>query len=163
MERVDLASRRLYLRASKSARRVVALSVDAQVLDRGRAYPVARLKPGDIVAMQIKRDSRGERYADLLRIQASAADQSSRDVAGAAPRIETLAGTVESVNRRDTSFELDYRSGPPVVVRLSEYIRDSDRERFRTLRAGARVRIEGKFTARDRFEMLSFLNTEDSY
>ena len=162
VERVDLSTRRLYLRSNKSERRVVALSADAQVLHRGREYPVARLKPGDVVAMQIKRDSRGEAYADLLRIQENSAGQSWGDVPSAAPRIETLAGRVESVNRRDNSFELDDRSGAPVSVRLSEYVRDSDRERFRTLRAGAHVRIEGKFIARDRFEMLSFLNNEDS-
>ena len=162
VERVDLSTRRLYLRSNKSERRVVALSADAQVLHRGREYPVARLKPGDVVAMQIKRDSRGEAYADLLRIQENSAGQSWGDVPSAAPRIETLAGRVESVNRRDNSFELDDRSGAPVSVRLSEYVRDSDRERFRTLRAGAHVRIEGKFTARDRFEMLSFLNADDS-
>lgn len=163
VERVDLSGRRIYLRSDKSDRRSVALSADAQVLQRGREYPITRLKPGDVVAMQIKRDSRGEPYADLLRIQENTAGQSLRDVPGAAPRIETLAGRVESVNRRDNSFELDDRSGPPVVVHLSEYVRDSDRERFRTLRAGAQVRIEGKFTARDRFEMLSFLNTDDFY
>lgn len=162
VERVELSARRIYLRPyNKSDRRVVALSADAQVFDRGREYPVARLKPGDVVAMQIKRDPRGEPYADLIRIQESSASENRRDVPASAPRIETLAGTVESVNRRDNSFELDDRSGPPVSVRLSEYVRDSDRERFRTLRAGARVRIEGKFTARDRFEMLSFLNDEE--
>lgn len=160
VERVELSARRIYLRPYKSDRRVVALSADAQVFDRGREYPVARLKPGDVVAMQIKRDPRGEPYADLIRLQESSASQSRRDAPTSAPRIETLAGTVDSVNRRDNSFELDDRSGPPVSVRLSEYVRDSDRERFRTLRAGARVRIEGKFTARDRFEMLSFLNDE---
>ena len=163
VERVDLSGRRIYLRSDKSDRRSVALSADAQVLQRGRDYPITRLKPGDVVAMQIKRDSRGEPYADLLRIQESSAGQGLRDVPGAAPRIETLAGRVESVNRRDNSFELDDRSGPPVVVRLSEYVRDSDREIFRSLRAGAQVRIEGKFAARDRFEMLSFLNTDDFY
>ncbi len=163
VERVDLSARRLYLRANNSAPRVVALSADARVFDRGREYPVAQLKPGDVVAMQIKRDSRGEPYADLLRIQENSAGESGRDVPSAAPRIETLAGRVESVDRRDNSFELDDRSGPPVSVRLSQYVRDSDRERFRTLRAGDQVRIEGKFTARDRFEMLSFLNTDDFY
>ena len=160
VERVDLSGRRIFLRPNKSDRRVVALSADAQVLDRGREYPVARLKPGDVVAMQLKRDSRGEPYADLLRIQENSASQRRGDIPSAAPRIETLAGTVESVNRRDNSFELDDRSGPPVSVFLSEYVRDSDRDRFRNLRAGARVRIEGKFTARDRFEMLSFLNDD---
>jgi len=110
--------------------------------------------------MQLKRDSRGESYADLIRLQENSASQSRRDVPSSASRIQTLAGRVESVNRRDNSFELDDQSGPPVSVRLSDYVRDSDRDRFRTLRAGAHVRIEGKFTARDRFEMLSFLNDD---
>jgi len=160
VERVDLASRRIYLRPNKSDRRVVAFSADAPVLYRGREYPVARLEPGDVVAMQVRRDSRGDSYADLIRLQENPASQSRRDVPSSAPRIETLAGRVESVNRRDNSFELDDQSGPPVSVRLSEYVRESDRDRFRTLRAGAHVRVEGKFTARDRFEMLSFLNDD---
>jgi hypothetical protein len=159
VERVDLSARRIYLRPNESDRRVVALSTDAQVLYRGREYPVTRLKPGDVVAMQVKRDPRGESYADLIRIQENPASQSRGDVPSSAPRIETLAGRVESVDRRDNSFELD-QSGRPVSVLLSEYVRDSDKNRFRTLRAGDNVRIEGKFTARDRFEMLSFLNDD---
>jgi hypothetical protein len=160
VERVDLSGRWIYLRPIKSDRRVVALSLDAQVLDRGREYPLGRLKPGDVVAMQVKRDSRGDSYADLIRIQESPASQRRGDVPSSVPRIETLAGRVVSVNRRDNSFELDDQSGPPVSVRLSEYVRDSDRDRLRTLRAGDHVRIEGKFTQRDRFEMLSFLNDD---
>ncbi len=160
VERVDPSGRRIYLRPNKSDRRVVALSLDAQVLDRGREYPLARLKPGDVVAMQVKRDSRGDSYADLIRIQESPASQRRGDVPSSVPRTETLAGRVVSVNRRDNSFELDDQSGPPVSVRLSEYVRDSDRDRLRTLRAGDHVRIEGKFTQRDRFEMLSFLNDD---
>ena len=161
VERVDLSERRIYLRPNESDRRVVALSTDAQVLYRGREYPVTRSKPGDVVAMQIKRDPRGESYADLIRIQENPASQSRGDVPSSAPRIETLAGRVESVDRRDNSFELD-QSGRPVSVLLSEYVRDSDKHRFRTLRAGDNVRIEGKFTARDRFEMLSFLNDDSN-
>ena len=160
VERVDLSSRRIYLRPDKGDRRVVAFSTDAQVLYGGREYPVARIKSGDVVAMQVKRDPRGDLYTDLIRLQENTASRSRREVPSSAPRIETLAGVVESVNRRDNSFELDDESGPPVLVRLSEYVRESDRDRFRTLRAGAHVRIEGKFTARDRFEMLSFLNDD---
>jgi len=162
VERVDLSMRRIYLRPNKSDRRVVPFSTDAQVLYRGREYPVTRLEPGDVVAMQVKRDSRGDSYADLIRVQEDPRSQSRGDLPSSAPRIQTLAGRVESVNRRDNSFELDDRSGPSVSVLLSEYARDSDRDRFRALRAGAHVRIEGKFTARDRFEMLSFLNDDPS-
>lgn len=161
VDRVDLASRRLYLRPQGSDRRVIALSADAQVLDRGREYPVAQLQAGDVVAMQMKRDARGEPYADLIRIQQHTSAQSRGEVPSSAPRMQTLAGTVQSVNRRDNSFALDDRPGRLVSVLLSAYVRDSDKDRFRDLRPGDHVRIEGKFTARDRFEMLSFLNDEE--
>ena len=161
VDRVDRSAWRLYLRPNKDARRVVALSADARVLDRGREFPVTRLRPGDVVAMQIRRDSRGDPYTDLIRIQEYSASQSGRELPSPA-RIETLAGRVGIINRRDNSFDLDDRAGAPVLVKLSEYVRDSDRERFQTLRPGAKVRIEGKFTSRDRFEMISFLNDEDS-
>ena len=163
VDRVDLASRRLYLRPQGSDRRVVGFSADAQVLDRGREYPMARLKAGDVVAMQMKRDARGEPYADLIRIQQPAGAQSRGEVPGSAPRIQTLAGTVQSVNRGDNSFALDDRPGRLVSVLLSDYVRDSDRGRFRDLRPGDHVRIEGKFTDGDRFELLSFLNDDEEY
>jgi len=122
---------------------------------------VTRLAPGDVVAMQIKQDTSGESYVNLIRIEEEhVSDRGKREDFTAAPRIETLAGTVQSVNQRDNSFALDNRPGQIVSVALSENVRDSDRERFRTLRSGDHVRIEGKFVTNDRFEMLSFLNDE---
>jgi hypothetical protein len=117
--------------------------------------------------MQMKRDTRGESYVDLIRVQEetrireeNVSDRTRREDLTAAPRIERLAGTVQSINRRDNSFELDNRPGQMVSVALSQYVRDSDIERFQTLRSGDHVRIEGKYVGRDRFEMLSFLNDE---
>jgi hypothetical protein len=161
VERVNLDTRELHVRPHSGPRRVVVYSRDAQVSYRGRVYPVTRLVPGDVVAMEIKPDRRGEPYVDLIRIQEeTASDRGRHEDLTAAPRIQRLAGTVESINRRDDSFELNNRPGQIVSVALSEYVRDSDRERFRTLRSGDRVRIEGKYVAHERFEMLSFLNDE---
>jgi hypothetical protein len=161
VERVDLDARQLYVRPNSGPRRVVVYSRDAQVFYRGRVYPVTRLVPGDVVAMQIKPDTRGEPYVDLIRIQEeTVSDRGRREDLTTARRIERLAGTVESINRRNDSFELNNRPGQIVSVDLSEYVRDSDKERFRTLRTGDRVRIEGKYVGSDRFEMLSFLNDE---
>lgn len=160
VERVDIASRRLYLRPQGSDRRTVAFSADAQVLDRGREYPVTRLRPGDLVAMQTRRDARGDPYATLIRIQqkTQASTQNRGELPISGSRIQTLAGKVQSVNQRENSFELgDQRL---VSVVLSEYVRDSDKARFRDLRPGEHVRMEGKFLDRDRFELLSFLNDE---
>jgi hypothetical protein len=161
VECVDLGARRLYLRPNGGERRVVVYSRDAQIFYRGRVYPVTRLTPGDVVAMQMKQDTRGEPYVDLIRIQEeNVSDRVKREDFTAAPRIERLAGTVQSINRRADSFELNNRPGQIVSVALSENVRDSDRERFRTLRSGDHVRIEGKYVSRNRFEMLSFLNDE---
>jgi hypothetical protein len=161
IERVDLDARQLHVRPNNAPRRVVVYSRDAQVFYRGRVYPATRLVPGDVVAMQIKADRRGEPYVDLIRIQEeTVSDRGRREDFTAARRIERLAGTVENINRRDDSFELNNRPGQIVSVLLSENVRDSDRERFQTLRSGDRVRIEGKYVDAERFEMLSFLNDE---
>jgi hypothetical protein len=70
-----------------------------------------RLKPGDVVAMQMKRDSRGDSYADLIRIQEIVGSRNEGDVVSSRPRIQTLDGQVQSVNRRDNSFALDLKRG----------------------------------------------------
>jgi hypothetical protein len=160
VDRVDVAARLLYLRSPSGERRSVAFTDEAQVFYRGREFPITRLLSGDVVAMQIKQDSRGESYVDLVRLQQDVrSDRGLHEESTAPPRIESLSGTVQSVNQRDDSFELNVQPNP-VVVALSGNLRDSDRERFRTLRSGDRVRIEGRFIGRDRFEMLSFLNDE---
>jgi hypothetical protein len=158
VERVDLASRRIYLRPGRRASRIVAFSADAQVLDRGREYPVTRLESGDVVAMRMRRNSRGDSYTELIRLQESVREQSRIEPPDAMPRIQALSGRVEGVDFRRNSFDLNDQPGKPLLVVLSENARDSDRERFRSLRTGDHVRIEGKFIGRDRFELLSFLN-----
>lgn len=164
IERIDLPSRRIYLRPERGNNRVVAFSAKARVLDGGREYPVSRLERGDIVAMQVRRDSRGNSYTDLIRVQNRVADRAGdrgRDtLAESAPRILTLSGRVDRVDPRGQSFDLNDQPGKPLFVVLSANARDSDRERFRTLRAGDYVRIEGQFVGQDRFELISFLNAE---
>lgn len=160
VERVDTAARRINLRVSGGERRSIGYSEDAQVLERGREYPITRLAPGDLVAAQVRQDERGDSYANLIRIQENAPRRNPDQASVPAPKIQTLSGTVGVVNRRDNLFELNSQPGETVSVALSPYVRDSDRDRFSTLRSGDHVKIEGKFINRDRFEMLSFLNDE---
>ena len=160
VERIDRDSRRLYLRPNKGDRRVIAYSADAQVLYRGREYPVTRLEPGDVVALQVKRDGRGESYTDLIRLQENVRETSRSEGPSTASRIQTLSGRVDRIDVKGNSFDLDDQQSQPVLVVLSESARDSDRERLRRLKDGDRVRIEGRFMGRDRFELLSFLNDE---
>jgi hypothetical protein len=157
--RVDTSSRQIYLRATDSRTRVVGYSANAQVVSRGRDYAVTQLEPGDLVAMQVNQDSRGNYYTDLIRVQESIQDrnQSRRGDASPGSRIQTLDGRVEQLDFQRRSFEIRDQSRERVIVSLPSNAERSDVDRFRALRDGDYVRVEGRFLDRQRFELATFL------
>jgi hypothetical protein len=44
----------------------------------GRVYPVSQLRFGDIVAMQMEKDSRGNPHTHVIRLQESSGDWAQR-------------------------------------------------------------------------------------
>jgi hypothetical protein len=48
---------------------MVTYSAETRVIDRGREYPVTQLEPGDIVAMQLGKDSRGNPHTHLILVR----------------------------------------------------------------------------------------------
>ena len=157
--RVDTASRQLYLRPDNSRDRIVGYSADARVLYRGREYSVAQLESGDKVSMQLKQDSRGNFSTDLIRVQETIQDrnQSRGGVTGPGPGIQTLDGRVEQLDFQRRSFEIRDQSRERVIVSLPSNAQRSDVDRFRALRDGDYVRVEGRFLDRQRFELATFL------
>jgi hypothetical protein len=159
VERLDTSSREIHLRPNDSRTRVVGYSTEARVMYRGREYPVTQLEAGDIVAMRLRQDSRGNSYTDLIRVQESIQDRNQRRGDGASPGrgIQTLDGRVEQLDFQRSSFEIRGQSRERVIVSLSDNARRSDVDRFRALRSGDYVRVEGRFLDRERFELDSFL------
>jgi hypothetical protein len=158
IDRLDTSSREIHLRPNESRKRVVGYSADARALYRGREYPVAQLESGDQVSMQLKQDSRGNSYTDLVRVHESIRDRNPDRGAAAQPAtaMQTVDGRVEHVDFQRSSFELSDRSRQSVFVSLPNNARRSDLDRFRALRAGDYVRVEGRFTSNNRFELESF-------
>ena len=76
MERVDTESREIHLRPNRGDSAVVAYGDETRVMYRGHEYPVSQLKIGDIVAMQVEKDSRGKPHTALIRVQESTGDGS---------------------------------------------------------------------------------------
>jgi len=157
--RVDTSSREIHLRPDDSSNRVVGYSADARVLYRGREYPIPQLESGDKVSMQLMKDSRGNSFTDLIRVQESIRDrhQSRGDTSGAGTGIQTMDGRVERVDFPRSSFEIRDQSRERVIVSLSDNALRSVVDHFRALRSGDYVRVEGRFTSNDRFELESFL------
>jgi hypothetical protein len=159
LERLDTSSREIHLRPNNSRTRVVGYTADARVFFRGREYPVAQLEAGDIVAMQLKQDSRGNSYTDLIRVQESIRDrdQSRGDTSRPGTGIQTVDGRVAEVDFQRSSFEINAQSRERVLVSLPYNARRSDVDHFRALRVGDYVKVEGRFLDRERFELENFL------
>jgi hypothetical protein len=160
IERVDTASWHLHLRLDDSRNRVVGYSADARALYQGREYPVAQLESGDKVSMQLRQDSRGNSYTDLVRVHESISDRNQSPDAvtsSPGPGIQTLDGRVAQVDFQRGSFEIRDESSERVIVSIPSDAQRSDVDRFRALRNGDHVRVEGRYLDRQRFELLTFL------
>lgn len=157
--RLDTGTREISLRRQGGGTQVVGYSTDAHAMYRGREYPASQLEVGDVVVVQLRQDSRGNSYTDLIRVQQSIRDRdqnrgdASRPVAG----IQTVDGRVEQVDLQRNSFEIREPSKERLLVSLPNDARRSDVDRFRALRSGDYVRVEGRFLDRDRFELEGFL------
>jgi hypothetical protein len=159
VDRLDSSSREIHLRPNNSRTRVVGYSTDARVLYRGREYPVSQLEAGDIVAMQLKQDSRGNSYTDLIRVQESIRDrdQSQGGIIRPGTGSQTVDGRVEQLDFQRSAFEIRDQSRARVLVSLPYNARRSDVDHFRALRVGDYVKVEGRFVDRERFELENFL------
>jgi hypothetical protein len=153
LERLDTSSRQLHLLGSDGRGYAVRYGPETSVIYRGRDYPVTQLVPGDVLAMQLKRDSTGQAYTDLIRVQrAGAANQDSGALA-----IQSIDGTVADVDLQQSSFDLHGSSGERMLVTVAEDLPRYERERFRKLNAGDYVRIEARSLGPRRFELEAFL------
>ncbi len=159
VERISTASREIDLRPKNGRIKVVGYSTDARVLYRGHEYPVTKLEFGDVVTMQLMQDSRGKSYTDLIRVQESIRDRNQNQSATNRPEsgMQTVDGRVEQINLQRSSFEIRDEFRETVFVSLPDNARRSDVDRFRALRSGDYVRVEGRFLDRERFELDGFL------
>jgi len=71
VERVDTSSSEIHFRSSSGGPRVVTYSAETRVMSGGRAYPVTKLESGDVVAVQLGKDTRGNPHTHLIRVQES--------------------------------------------------------------------------------------------
>ena len=78
VERVDTGSNEIHLRPTPGRPGMVTYSAETRVTYLGRVYPVSQLRFGDIVAMQMEKDSRGNPHTHMIRLQESTGDWAQR-------------------------------------------------------------------------------------
>ena len=78
VERVDAGSNEIHLRPSPGHPGMVTYSSETRVMYLGRVYPVSQLRVGDIVAMQMNKDPRGNPHTHMIRLEKSTGDWAQR-------------------------------------------------------------------------------------
>jgi hypothetical protein len=69
VERINRMDREIHLRTPDARTTVIRYDSSTVIANRGRNFPVDELRPGDLVLVQVRSDSRGERYADVIRLR----------------------------------------------------------------------------------------------
>lgn len=78
VERVDTGSNEIHLRPSPGHPGMVTYSAETRVMYLGRVYPVSQLRVGDIVALQMEKDPRGNPHTHMIRLEKSTGDWAQR-------------------------------------------------------------------------------------
>jgi hypothetical protein len=78
VERIDRESNEIHLRPRAGHPGMVTYSAETRVMHLGRVYPVSQLRFGDVVAMQMEKDSRGHPHTHVIRLQKSSGDWAQR-------------------------------------------------------------------------------------
>jgi hypothetical protein len=148
---VDSVLEEIYLRASGNQHYVVNYSKETRVSDGGGSFPVADLRVGDQVRVDLRENTGRRLYADRIRLEGKNSDSVSSAIG-----IRTVEGTVERIVPERGFLELRALNGALVTVYVPEWTSSSTKERFKRIHVGDRVRVEGERLGDDRLELLAF-------
>ena len=153
---IDTRRGEMELRASFGQRTRVTYDSRTQVLYRGQRQSVGSLSTGDRVVALVERGGRrGDLYARQITVEQWTRDD--HDEGGwEEARIQRFEGQVGWVDAQQGRFQLR-ASRATYVVSLPYNASSSTIDRFRRLRAGNSVRIQGELLGNGRVELDRFL------
>jgi hypothetical protein len=152
---VDTRRQEIQVRTDRNRDERVRYDDRTQVIHGGRRYAVRDLERGDRVRMRVVDKRSGRMYATVVQVEQSVRDRGSSNPSQA--RVERFEGTVARIDTGRGWFELQQARGGTVQVTLPYEPSRAVRDRFRRLRSGERVRIEGEVLNRSRVEIRRFL------
>jgi hypothetical protein len=158
---IDTRGRQIDLTNEAGRRFLVRYDNNTRVSYRQRDYAVADLEPGDYVAVRAQQDRDGRYFTDLITVRQSVQERGgiggSSSGRGNVGHLERIEGRVEYVDSRRGTFEIRDRSNRLVLISLPYDAPRATSDRFRRLREGDYVRLEGRFLNRERFELENFV------
>jgi len=128
-----------------------------KVVYQQREYAVTALERGDQVGLRLQQTQQGQAYTDYIFVTQSVQERtgSGGGDGGYGTGLQTLEGRVGYVDYNRGEFQVSTNRGN-VVVFMRYGASASDADRLRRLRQGDYVRVEGRLTSQNRFELERF-------
>jgi hypothetical protein len=154
---VNTQNRQIGIQQQNGQTVAIAYDQNTQVSYQNQSYPVSALENGDQVTLRVQQLQNGGYYTDLIQV-----DQSVRSTGGGqgpvyqTGNVQSLEGSVRSVNRTQGFFVMNLQNGQQVTVTLPAQVSRNDVTRFNALRAGEFVRFYGVVTGNSNVELRQF-------
>jgi hypothetical protein len=141
----------------QSAGQTVAVNYDnrTKVVYQNQLYSVTSLEFGDRVIARLTDQGNNTYYTDSIYVSQPVNGSTSGTINNCA-NVQTLTGTVRSVDRSNGWFTIDANSGVSLTVSMPYNANSQDVNRFNNLRIGDYVRFYGVFVNNSRVELRQF-------
>ena len=153
---VDERRSEIELQSDQGQRARLSFDSRTEVVYQNQRYPVTALEAGDRVAVRVQQSQGGALYAQQILVEQSVSEGGGGGGAvGSSGRVDRFDGQVGWIDQPRGRFELRTSRGSYTVT-MPYNPNPTVADRFRRLRGGDTVRIEGEFMGSDRIELLRF-------
>jgi len=150
---VDTRAQQLQLQQSNGQTVALAFDNNTKVVYQDRSYSVTSLEYGDQVNARVQQLQNGGYYTDSVVVTQPV---SGSTTTGGTQGVQSLTGTVRSVDRNNGLFTVDAGNGVLLTVSLVYNASNADVTRFNNLRSGDYVRFYGVYLNNTRVELRQF-------
>jgi len=149
---VDTRAQQIQLQESNGQTVALGFDNNTKVVYQDRNYSVTSLEYGDQVSARVKQLQNGGYYTDSVVVTQPVSGSTTTSGSG----VQTLTGTVRSVDRNNGLFTIDAGNGVLLTVSLVYNASNADVTRFNNLRSGDYVRFYGVYLNNTRVELRQF-------
>lgn len=154
VQQVDTRSQQIYIQQSNGQSVALGYDNQTQVVYQNQKYAVTSLERGDQVTARLQSGNNGGYYTDLVQVDQSVSGSTGGTQNGGA--VQTLQGIVRQIDTANGLFTLETGNNVLLTVSLPYRPSNADLNRFRSLRPGDNVRLQGVFLNNSRVELRQF-------
>ena len=149
---VDTRYQQISIQTSNGQTVPVSYDNQTQVVYQNQNYPATSLEYGDQITARIQANGNSY-YTDYIQVDQSVNNGSGNISSG---NVQSLQGTIRSVDRRNGFFTVDIGNYNTVTVTMPYNASSNDVNRFNSLRNGDFVRFYGVYTGQSQVQLRQF-------